>query len=1162
MPPASGKGVRRAAPIAALVAVVCAAIVLAACHAAAAQSDIGELPADVPWASSTGRWEFVPIPVPDRPLSKILISRDQTRLWLGTPGGVAVYDGLQTTPPRFEPASDATSIIVNAMIELDDGSVLVGTINDSLWHWTGDVIRKIFDGETRNEWALARGEDGRVFVSTSFGRRLDRAAVDSIKRVAGDRVIEVAGGYPSLASVGDLIVAISQYGSFEVFEQRSMARAGNGALPLSGRNFVRSVHAGTKTVAIATDAGCLLLDPRNLSFRTVVSGNCTAAFVQGDGTTWASREGTYRADRLGWRRWSARGGELGAASTFAEDRLGNVWVGGSTGLWRYLDIVREVAPPGATAASIPSAIIADGHGGIIAGYTDGSAWKISSDLQVQRLPIPAEAGESQPPLSKGALPARDRAGALWILNHRGLHRMENGEARLVAPPPVPSGERSRTAASLAVWDEDNIYVGLYWASTVLKLERGNWTNVAELPGNTNATAVPHVSFDSEGALWAVGSASVLRIKGGDIQTFGPFDRAPLGKLHLFGALAEAPNRKGFVASSGWGGVAFLLRDGNTFRAVTRMGNFDQPYLIRSMVRHPELGLLGASETGLYRWQGSEETGSWKSLRTIEPRLDMPIVAVAPGIGRSFWIVTADKLLRVELPSESPNIELRRTPSVDPVPQRSVDFELFTRGLVGIPAARKIEVDVEPKVPGFPARFDGPVARFVLPDLSDSMAYRVTARAVDQFENASEARPVAFRVALPFYQNPLKASGVAVGALALLVLFVTRRGPMGFVLRHLARMRWSLERADPTLRLTIATQADDTVRFDMAAPAQHSTTQISLDLPANNLRPIARNGLRELASLRHYFSGENLRSEFEWRLRTLGEKIFSEAMPDGVRLAFLPTSQGSVQFILDDDLLNVPWEVAARLENSTFGLAYAMARVVATERLAAKDDQIHERLRLTVLAPQTDASLAQLKHTRREVDSVSRRAKAWGAKVRLLPPDSTKQDVLNALTTSHFFHYAGHAQFEGSDSANSYLPLATDRIYARDIHQVLSAQRNPLLLAFVNGCGSSREGDWRRGEAVFGLASAFLANATFFIGAQWPVQDRFAAQFADVFYRNLFPETSTVWWRWLMREELDGPSFAEALRRARWQLREQEPQAVPTWQAYVYYGDATCRLVLR
>jgi hypothetical protein len=127
---------------------------------------------------------------------------------------------------------------------------------------------------------------------------------------------------------------------------------------------------------------------------------------------------------------------------------------------------------------------------------------------------------------------------------------------------------------------------------------------------------------------------------------------------------------------------------------------------------------------------------------------------------------------------------------------------------------------------------------------------------------------------------------------------------------------------------------------------------------------------------------------------------------------------------------------------------------------------------------------------------------------------------------------------------------------------LRSKPHNLLLAFINGCGSSREADWERGAEVYGFASAFMNNAAFFIGTQWPIGDEFAAAFAAEFYFRMFPPAYDLWWRWCDAIPLHGLPFAEALRLARRHLHQMGPSATQTWSSYVFYGDPTRRLVLR
>jgi hypothetical protein len=430
-----------------------------------------------------------------------------------------------------------------------------------------------------------------------------------------------------------------------------------------------------------------------------------------------------------------------------------------------------------------------------------------------------------------------------------------------------------------------------------------------------------------------------------------------------------------------------------------------------------------------------------------------------------------------------------------------------------------------------------------------------------YANASAPLDDAFGVQLPFYQNPLKTAGIVLGALILLGLGLTRRGPTGFVLRRVAGKRWSLEKGVPRLRLTISTELG-TTQFSLESPTGQSTIQLATELPTAGIDEIARSGLARLGGLPRRYTGTNLVASFNRELDLIGRRIFGEALPDAVRFAFSQVQDGTVQMVLRDSVLNVPWEIAAHDDLRALGLRFGMARLVSSDRFAAKKGDIATKLRVVLFAPSSDGTAAPLKGAAEEVRRISRRVARWGAEVIVLRPDCRKEEVIEALCSAHFFHYAGHAEFDSDRPDKSFLPLASDRISAEEIHEALSERENKLLLAFVNGCGSSREQSWRRGEAVFGLASAFLRNATYFVGAQWPIQDAFAVRFAEEFYSHLLPTSGTLWWRWLRREQLSGLELGEAIRIARERLSNEDARALPTWQAYVYYGDATSRLVMR
>ncbi|HEV2602636.1 MAG TPA: CHAT domain-containing protein [Microvirga sp.] len=1095
------------------------------------------------------------------------MSRDQRRLWIGTPGGFATYDGLQARPPAFEPVSDARALYVNSIIELDDGSVLVGTINDSVWHWSGSTIRKVLDGETRNEWAFARADDGRIFAATSFGRPIASEQMQALREATKATIVPVAGGASYLQFVAGDLVTVTNSGTVTTLDGRSGNRVAAGRLPLSSQSFVRSVHADRSNFFVGTDEGCFTVDPRAPSLaRRITSGNCRAAFRQKSGVTWASRDGTYRHDLHGWRQWWTSEGEIGAATTFAEDGNGNVWVGTVGGLWRYLDVVQDAALPLSGGVTI-ARMIGDGEGGVIVGLSNGQAWKVSASLRSEQLPVPYDGPKPASSYYAGALPGRDKNGRLWILNHRGLFRIEGNHAEPVAPYPVAFSERSLAPASLAVWDESNVYVGFLWSAAIARLQNGSWSMALALQSDPSGSAVPQVTIDQSGTLWAVGSQTLLRRSlNAAPQEIGPFTRAPFGKKHLFGAISLEPSTEhSAVASGGWGGVVFVTPSApGHFQVTARDGSdrFDQPYLIRDLAHHPLLGLLAATETGLYRWEGSASQGAWRSLRAIDPRLDLPATGVVPSTGRAVWIASRAGLSLLRLPDTPPTVGIRRTPAESEISRRTVTLEIVSPGLTGLPSHKRIEVSVEPPVAGAVTEHSGPRARVDLAELTDGARYRVTARVIDGFENSGEAAITTFLVALPFYQNPLKTAVAAVLALGLIGLAVTRRGPTGFVLRRLAGKRWSVATTPPRLRLEVSPEGSNIVRFEMDAPGEPTTVRFVSGEPRAPIDKLARRALASLAGIPLRQTGIALAKTFDHQVEKIGLRVSSVALPEGAQFAAAQVSEGTLQLVLDDSMLNLPWELATWEGRAALGLTYGIARHVNSDRLSSRKGLRVDRLRVVVFAPSYDAATASLPRSLDEVAAVSRRAAAWGAEVVVLSPTANKRTVLEAMCSAHLFHYAGHAEFDPNQPEASFLPIAGDRIDAEDIASALAQNETQLLLAFINGCGSSREADWRRGEAVFGLASAFVRHATYFVGAQWPIQDTFAAQFAEVFYKSLFPATDLLWWRWLRREPLDGTAFAEALRSARAALKHEGTASAPTWPAYVYYGDATSRLVLQ
>ena len=414
--------------------------------------------------------------------------------------------------------------------------------------------------------------------------------------------------------------------------------------------------------------------------------------------------------------------------------------------------------------------------------------------------------------------------------------------------------------------------------------------------------------------------------------------------------------------------------------------------------------------------------------------------------------------------------------------------------------------------------------------------------------------------LPFYQNPYKLSLAVLALVALPAILVTRRGPTGFLLRRVGGLRWSTAKADPELSLEIDEIGNDAVRFELDAPAAVNLIRLAVDVPMARVEGLPKEALPFLVSIAEG-QADAEREEFDSALQRVSEVLYDEALPESVRFTTGQFEGGAMSLDLSKSLLWFPLELASDGQREPLLLRYAIGRTVSGDTLAEADGLRTRRLKVAIVAPQLEPGQEPLPHVQAEALDVAKTVRAWGAEVIVVSPAATKAAVLDALCQAHLFHYAGHAEFDPLDAGQSFLPLLNDRLTAQEVAEALSTRPNQLLLAFINGCGTSREATWERADDVYGFASAFLNNASFFIGSQWPIQDEFAAPFASAFYKELFPSAYGLWWRLIRRDELAGLSFAESLRRARHTVREMSFTSDQTWSSYVFYGDPTRRLVL-
>lgn len=1127
------------------------------------------LPKSIPLRAVTGVWQFIPVPLPEQNITHLALSHKKDRLFLGTRDGLASYDGVTVQVPEFAPVESQQSIIVNSMVEVEDGAVIIGTANDSLWRWKDNKLSPLYGACPRGsggcptgDWALARSEAGTLYAVSSRYTLRETEALSALRSTVKEAVVPVATSASFLGFSGENLVAVSQSGEVSIIDKASGEPSTPRRFDAGPNAFVRNVSFAPDYVLAGTDLKCVAvpLDPSKEP-TDLATGNCTAAFRQADGTTWLSTNALYRNETHGWVEWSP--GSVGSisANSLLEDGMSNVWVAGTTGLWRYLDLSREYrfSAPDDSIASL----LTDTSGGVFVGMVSGKVWHVDRLLHATMLMSPPAPIKPESAYYEGALLAAADNGVLWSLSADGLFRIGTDATERVAEYPLPITEGVRAVASFAVSSAGQICAGLTWSTEVLCLKDEKWETALEALPYMGGSAIGAMAFDDQGALLSVGPVSVS-IKGNSDLTLGPFEPSPFGAVNLFGAIATPTNVSGAdaVVSGGWGRTIFLKRANDTWSTVERSGSDgqDQPYLIRSFAVHPRLGLMAATDAGVYLWEGTADTGQWRSLRDVDPRLASWVEHVVPGEGNSFWIGTGASLTRITLPIAEPTIDIIGPPEGGVIDRSAIAYGVNFPGLVGLPTRKIATITYEPPILNAERRIAGPSARIDLTGLNDLQSYKVQSIVTDGFLNVGKPVVSEFSVRLPFYQNPYKLSLAILALVALLALLVTRRGPTGFLLRRIGGLRWSTAKADPQLALEIHEISDDTVRFELEAPAAINLIKLAVDVPKSQVEGLPKEALPFLVSIAEGQAYAE-REEFDSALARVSEVLYDEALPESVRFTTSQFETGAMSLDLSKALLWFPLELASDGHKDPLLLRYAIGRTVSGDQLTDADGLRTGRLKVAIVAPQLESGQEQLPHVKAEAEVVASTVRAWGAEIIPVDSAATKGEVLDALCNSHLFHYAGHAEFDPLDAAQSFLPLLNDRLTAEEVAEALSTRSNQLLLAFINGCGTSREASWDRADDVYGFASAFLNNASFFIGSQWSIQDEFAAPFATAFYKELFPSSYGLWWRLIRRNELSGLPFAESLRRARHVLREMSYTSDQTWSSYVFYGDPTRRLVL-
>lgn len=174
--------------------------------------------------------------------------------------------------------------------------------------------------------------------------------------------------------------------------------------------------------------------------------------------------------------------------------------------------------------------------------------------------------------------------------------------------------------------------------------------------------------------------------------------------------------------------------------------------------------------------------------------------------------------------------------------------------------------------------------------------------------------------------------------------------------------------------------------------------------------------------------------------------------------------------------------------------------------------------------------APLPRTRTEAESLARQHSA----TPLFDGDATHDNVIKALPTATWAHFACHAHNDPVNPGESHLLLHDRPIRVPEISRL----RMPAAeLAYLSACSTASGGTRIPDEAIHIVSAFQLAGYRHVVGTLWSIEDATATSVAEGFYTQLG----------------HGMSPAEALHTVVRQLRREQPLMASAWASHIHVG---------
>ncbi|MCK5503986.1 MAG: CHAT domain-containing protein, partial [Thermodesulfovibrionia bacterium] len=278
----------------------------------------------------------------------------------------------------------------------------------------------------------------------------------------------------------------------------------------------------------------------------------------------------------------------------------------------------------------------------------------------------------------------------------------------------------------------------------------------------------------------------------------------------------------------------------------------------------------------------------------------------------------------------------------------------------------------------------------------------------------------------------------------------------------------------------------------------------------------------------------------------GRLMFDELIPINIKDRLIKTAKKNLMISIDDKLVYIPWELL--YDGKEFICQrFSLGRSVSTKQQVSSHSRALGRpLKMQLLAdPGGDLKASYEEGV--EIKNETGMFEDW-INVYLKSTDIKTDYVKAKIRNFDIVHYAGHAEHDSQNPAESGWMLSDGKLSAEEIISFTGAMPMPSLV-FSNACQTGQTEEWRLEEdyedRIFGLANAFLLSGVqHYIGTFWEIPDLAGSYFAIHFYKNL----------------AKGVAIGEAMRLARIALINKYGEDTIVWASYMLYGDPTTMYV--